>query len=535
MEKNTLLAVILAALVLFAYQFYVATNYPHGRGNLEIGAGEQKGEEPTFLRGDTQVASKGLSETAQYEVSTHPPEEISVETDKYVITLSNEGGCIKGIALKEYPDPLTNEMLDLVKTEVPEQGIFNIININGYDSSKTRFDTAEKDRGVVFSKRLENGLEIVKKYTFPQSSYHVDLEIFFNNTTDKTVQYAYSIVASSNIDIATKLDRRYAQAVSEISGKAGRDNGKKGDGLFKAGIVKYAGLQNKYFSVVTRPSVPSRGATSVQTSNDNLLSTIEIEQFTINYKAGATHKFLLYAGPTRKDIMVSYDLGSAVSYGFFGGISEMLVAGLKLFNRVFKNWGVAIILLSMCVNLMLFPLSRKSYESMKKMQELQPHMERLRNEHKDNPHKLNKEMMELYKKYNVNPMGGCLPLLLQIPIFVALYQALMRSLYLRGAKFLWIRDLSMPDAVPLPVNIAFVGNTINILPILMAVAMIFQQKIATKKGATDSAQAKQQQQMMIIMPVLFLFIMYNFPSGLVLYWLTNTILTMLEQRAIMYG
>lgn len=170
---------------------------------------------------------------------------------------------------------------------------------------------------------------------------------------------------------------------------------------------------------------------------------------------------------------------------------------------------------------------------MKKMQALQPHMEKLRSEHKDNPHKLNKEMMELYKKYNVNPMGGCLPMLLQLPIFVALYQALMRSLDLRGANFLWIKDLSMPDAVPIPFTLPAIGSSINILPILMAAAMVVQQKISTMKGKAESAQAKQQQQMMVIMPVLFLFIMYNFPSGLVLYWLTNTILTMLEQRAIM--
>ena len=162
-------------------------------------------------------------------------------------------------------------------------------------------------------------------------------------------------------------------------------------------------------------------------------------------------------------------------------------------------------------------------------------MERLRNEHKDNPQKLNKEMMELYKKYNVNPMGGCLPLLLQMPIFIALYQGLMRSLDLRGARFLWIRDLSMPDAVRLPFAMPIIGNTFNILPVLMAVAMVFQQQMAMRKGAAGSAQAKQQQQMMIMMPIFFLFIMYNFPSGLVLYWLTNTILTMCEQRVIMHN
>ncbi|MDD5680896.1 MAG: membrane protein insertase YidC, partial [Candidatus Omnitrophica bacterium] len=197
--------------------------------------------------------------------------------------------------------------------------------------------------------------------------------------------------------------------------------------------------------------------------------------------------------------------------------------------------GIAIILLSILVNMVLFPLSRKSYESMKKMQTIQPHMDRLREVHKDNPQKLNKETMELYKKYDVNPMGGCLPLLLQIPVFIALYQALMKSLELRGSGFLWVKDLSMPDAVPLPLSLPLIGNSINVLPILMTIGMAFQQKFSTPKGAAQSAQQKQQQQMMIIMPVVFLFVMYSFPSGLVLYWLVNTILTMFEQRAIMHS
>jgi len=172
--------------------------------------------------------------------------------------------------------------------------------------------------------------------------------------------------------------------------------------------------------------------------------------------------------------------------------------------------------------------------SMKKMQALQPKMEAIKVKHKENPQKLNMEIMEMYKREKVNPLGGCLPMLLQMPIFLALYQALMRSLDLRGAGFLWIKDLSMPDAVPLPMSMPLLGNSINILPILMAGAMVFQQKIASRKSQGMSDQARQQQQMMMtMMPVLFLFIMYSFPAGLVLYWLTNTLLTMFEQRAIM--
>lgn len=165
---------------------------------------------------------------------------------------------------------------------------------------------------------------------------------------------------------------------------------------------------------------------------------------------------------------------------------------------------------------------------MKEMQLLQPKIDALRKELKDNPQRLNKEIMELYKEHKVNPLGGCLPLLLQMPIFFALYQALIRSAALRGAHFLWIKDLSAPDKLfTLKNSIPFLGNQINILPILMAIGMFVQQKISSVKATGEAAQ--QQKMMSIIMPVMFGVIFYQMPSGLVLYWLVNSMLMLFYQ------
>jgi YidC/Oxa1 family membrane protein insertase len=525
-------------LVLFAYQFYVAKYYPTTHSgttsNIELEKGKKEEAVAGLFPGQMLLGQESVR-LADAEKVLPSPEEVIFETEKYIVTLSNEGGCIKNIALREYPEPRTNELFRLVDIGVSEEGIFNMDGLGEHDLPRRRFVTKERGGEITFSTKLTSGVELSKKYIFDNSLYHIGLEVYIHNPTTQVITTEYSIITASNINIGTKLDKRYTQLVSEIGGNVRRDGGKKKDGQFVEGIVNYAGLQNKYFSVLAKLSVQTDGAILKQTDANNLLSEIKISKFRMNPGTSTTHNFLLYVGPTKKDIMKQYELKSAVSYGFFGGISEILIAGLNLLNRIFKNWGVAIILLSGLVNISLFPLSRKSYSSMKKMQELQPHMEKLRSEHKDNPSKLNKEMMELYKKYNVNPMGGCLPMLLQLPIFIALYQALMRSLELRGARFLWIKDLSMPDAISLPFTLPALGNSVNILPILMAVAMVAQQKLSTAKGKAESAQAKQQQQMMVLMPVLFLFIMYNFPSGLVLYWLTNTILTVFEQRAIMRG
>jgi YidC/Oxa1 family membrane protein insertase len=169
--------------------------------------------------------------------------------------------------------------------------------------------------------------------------------------------------------------------------------------------------------------------------------------------------------------------------------------------------------------------------SMKEMQVLQPKIEELRKVYKDNPQKLNKEILELYREHKVNPFGGCLPLILQMPIFFALYQVLMRSVFLKGAHFLWIKDLSEPDRLfILSANLPILGNEINILPIIMTIGMFIQQKISMV--ATSPEAAEQQKIMLIILPLMFGFIFYKMPSGLVLYWFINSTLMLLYQFKI---
>jgi len=224
-----------------------------------------------------------------------------------------------------------------------------------------------------------------------------------------------------------------------------------------------------------------------------------------------------------------YGFEETIDYGWFGVISKGLLTVLRFFRKWTGNWGVAIILLTLLVNLISFPLTKKSFVSMHRMKNVQPHIQKLKDLHKDNPQKLNKEMMELYKKYNVNPFGGCLPMLMQIPIFIALYQGLIKAVQLKGAHFLWIQDLAKPDAVNLPFSLPLIGAHMNILPVMMVVMMFFQQKIQGAAAAMSPEQASQQKMMLVAMPVFFGFLFYNMPSGLVLYWLTNTILMTGEQ------
>jgi len=204
--------------------------------------------------------------------------------------------------------------------------------------------------------------------------------------------------------------------------------------------------------------------------------------------------------------------------------AKFLLVGLLWLNKAVQNYGIAIILLTIVVRLALFPLNQKSYRSMRAMQALQPKVAELREKYKKNPQEMNKKMMELYRTNKVNPMGGCLPIAFQMPIFIALFQALRNAVELRGAHFLWMVDLSEPDklfTITQPFNFS-----LNLLPLLVIVAMLIQQKM-TPMAATGQSEA--QQKMMQYMPVFFGFLFYGMPSGLTVYFLVSTVLGLVQQ------
>jgi YidC/Oxa1 family membrane protein insertase len=233
---------------------------------------------------------------------------------------------------------------------------------------------------------------------------------------------------------------------------------------------------------------------------------------------GATESrgFVFYLGPKSKAVLqtAGYDLDRSLDWGWFGAIAEVFVRVLQFFHRYVHNWGAAIILLTVAVKILLYPLTLKSFKSMAEMQRVQPLMQRLREQYKEDKTKLNEATMKLYKEHGINPAGGCLPMILQLPVFVALYRAIYQSIELRHAGFIfWIKDLSAPDPY-------------YVTPIVMGATQWLSQKLTPTTG--DPAQAK----MMQLMPIFFTFMFVNFPSGLVLYWLVNNVLTVAQQQWI---
>ncbi|MDD5680535.1 MAG: membrane protein insertase YidC, partial [Candidatus Omnitrophica bacterium] len=361
MEKKTILAVVLSAVIIMGYQFYITKYYPAPVGTNANTTTAINETLPQLPAGESvgKIAEPAASET---EISNLPEKIINIDTNKYAVTLSSIGGCIKSIQLKEHVTSMATNGFSLINITDPQDGIFNMDSLGAYRISGANFSCEQKEGEVIFTANIGGKIEVIKKYIFHNSSYIIDLEVYIKNVTDRQLMAGYFINTGSHIGVDSPIDKRYIQAVAEIGGKVKRNGGGKRDGLFIKGNVSYAGLQNRYFSVIAKTDLPTEGLLVKRLADENVSSAIKVIDFAILPRAMVSQKFELYAGPTDKNTMGQYGLVGAANYGFLGGVSDILLAGLKLFHKIFKNWGIAIILLSILVNMILFPLSRKSYE-----------------------------------------------------------------------------------------------------------------------------------------------------------------------------
>ena len=516
MEKKLLLAVVLSIIVMLVYPLFLSKISP---SPVETGFPTQQPIARTEVL--EPIAPK---EDKRGEIKASIPADVGSKlfaNDKYEIEMLDLGGSIRNIKIKD-----TKRLdVDLVEDAVYEAGILAIEGDGALRGvSSQRFAIKEDMRSFILEK---DGLIIEKAIKFVKGGYAMAASIAITNTSQSTQNLSFEITTASSISDKELYESRYIGAdVLYRDGKLKRITGgnfKKRNMLYSQDI-EWLALRNKYYSIIAKPEFPISGVFTKSIKGSRVAGFI-LEHEKIFPGETKAYDFLLYIGPTELGELEQVDVtfGKALNFGVLTSISLVLLGILKFFYAIFHNYGVAILLLTLCVSLIMYPLTFKSLKSMRRLQELQPQMEKVRQEHKGNPQKLNKEIMELYRRHKVNPMGGCFPILLQMPIFISLYQTLMRSVELKGAHFLWMKDLSMPDAAfNLPFSLPFLGNTINLLPILMIGAMILQQKLS--QVSTSGAQTEQQKMMTTIMPVVFGFIFYSLPSGLVLYWLTNTLI-----------
>ena len=507
MDNKTLLAIILSIAVIIGYQFLFPQQQPEVRPVQPVA--EEKAEtqapEPIPV---TPVTASSASAVEK---------EIRVENDFYSAVLSSKGGTVKSWAIKAYKDKKGQDVILLKKPGVlPALGLGAN---NSFDLAEANFSVSgtdlklgsSKSSGTVVFEYSQEGISIRRTYTFYADTYKVDLsdevaglpEYWISLGSDFGI---YENDASSGSHVGPIL----------LTGTDLKDLNRdklKEPNIFKENL-KWIAQEDKYFFSALVPSTPVEEARAWAYKDSPVIA--------FKGKPGV-NKFVLYAGPKEHKRLENLKIGleHIISYGFFSIIARPLFWILIFFNNFFGNYGWSIILLTIVTRIPFIPLLNKGQKSMRKLQELQPRMAEIREKYKKDPQKMQQEMTGLYKKHKVNPVGGCLPMLLQIPVFFALYKVLLVSIELRGAPFmLWITDLSAPDALFGQVAGFSLGGP---LPYLMGITMVIQQKM------TPSTMDPKQAKLMMLMPIIFTFMFLNFASGLVLYWLVNNILSIIQQ------
>lgn len=430
---------------------------------------------------------------------------------------------------------------------------------NSPDGFLTLYYDLIKEKDAIYCEATTpDGVKITKKWALeqdnkkPGSPWQINLTITITNSGKGNVVLSnYSLFAGS----ATPL---HADEWENQGGAFFLNNGSltnKDSSWFKKGFfrgarplfsetvedLEYAGVSNQFFTTLIRPSGKYSSSVWAKASEVKIPGEEEgqtkygvragfsLPERVLNPSELANFSYQLYVGPKAYSVLkkMETDTSEVMNYGWFTPISVLLNNVLNwLHGVVFSktadkwSWGLSIIALTILIRIAIWPLHNKSTRTMKRMSKLQPMMKDLREKYKDNPNKLNQETMKLYKEYQINPMGGCLPMFLQIPIFFGYYRMLQYAVELRGQSFLWVDDLSMPDTVyELPFGLPFLGDKVpvNLLPILMAVTMVLQMKMTPNTGD------KMQRRIFMLMPLMFFFFCYNFASALALYWTTQNI------------
>ncbi len=468
--------------------------------------------------------------------------ETKINTPLYTVTISERGATFNSYVLKNYKESPNEQspLKELISDELKEgtlQCFFqekSISDLNNviYESAAAgkSIDVYSNPETIAFSWKSPEGIVFIKEYAFSPTNYIISMTIRIKNGSDKNLEDQLKIT------LANQLEQK--DAYYGFVGPSGLiDNKMKevkvGDikkEPFSEGTIKWIGLETIYFINSIVPKEIKHAAMILSEENNNIVYNSYLDpEVKIEKGTQTAYTYDIYFGPKSLKLLnqMNNGLDKSINFGMFDFIAKPCLWLMNFIHDYIPNYGIAIIILTIIVKMILWPLGNKSYKSMNDMKKLAPLMKEIKDKYKDDKKKMNQETMALYKTYKINPMGGCLPMILQIPVFFALYRMLYEAIELRHAPFfLWINDLSAPDRLfNFDIYIPFMQPPygIPVLTLIMGASMFLQQKMAP--APADPTQAK----LMTFMPILFTFIFINFSSGLVLYWLVNNLLSMGQQ------
>jgi len=524
MERNTILAIILSLFVLFSYQaIFVApkqaelSKIPQTTTAQSLNANNNSSlaVSPNI---DTQTTS-AIIKTEDYKVSTK----------EAVFSYTNMGGSLHKIDfLGNKPFPIADvlsvggfENAQYVGQKAETSMVSLIYRDKNWQITKT-FEV--KDINLINARiEIKNLSEISILNNFSFTAFEIDQSRMENSQNSReNALFEYSVYSNN------KIYRK---------GSAYKFNDKNYKN--ESARITWVGFRDHYHAMVIKPEFETKSYEIKADSDKQLNLSIKPQDKNLAPGESMAYNFDIYVGPQNPWLMKTYGQGfeKIVAFSNFPiieWIGQAIYHTIPFFHRIFRSWGIAIILVSILIYGITYPLTLQSMMSMRKMQEVQPKIKALQERFKNDPQKLNAEMVEIYRREKINPLGGCLPFIIQMPFFMALYQILWRAQYFQGQGFLWIKDLTQPDQLMiLPFSLPIISNELNILPILTGCIMFVQQKISSKNMiVTDEQQAMQQKMMMYILPVMMTCMFYTFASSWAIYFLVFYILSTAAQWRI---
>ena len=574
MNKNTVIAMVLSGLVIAAAMFVQYKFFPpvpvEQQSSAAVPTTEQQAQVPqnTFVA-ETAPADFGVLETPDETVIGE--QTVTVKTDIAEITLTNRGGDIVSYKLLEHNNSKGDSYVEMVKNITDRNRAFSIALGSAQAPALNQFfnvkdETINGKRSVGFFKTISiknqdgsvSSFTLAKRYTFLPDDYMFELAVTVSGDADMkglnfdNAGYTLRTMPQIGPDWDAKADRyEYRNFFSYIDGKKKDSALKANQTKLITDTVSWAGISGKYFSLIVIPSIPAQQIlySAAQPNTDTVQDGQLFFSRPVITGNKVTDVYRIYLGPCSENILSTYNIPSknnysydnlridtvAVSSGIWRPLEVLLKWLLQFFYKLIPNWGVSIILVTILIKAVFFPLTKKSSESTQQMQKMQPKIQELQAKYKGKPQKLNEEMAKLYKEAGYNPLSGCLPLLVQLPILFAMYRLFNNYFEFRGAMFIphWIPDLSVGDSIlQFPAPLPFLGWTdLRILPIVYVVSQMVFGKI-TQTPTSDQQQNSTMKIMLYGMPLFFFFRFYNAPSGLLLYWTCTNFLMLVQQMII---
>ena len=466
---------------------------------------------------------------------------IVVDTPLYVATFSEGGAVVKSFVLKKFRETVAADspLKEIINPELPNgsfwvstrnQSITGLSQAVFSTTDPLEINVAGQKETLKFVWVSQTGVAVEKVFRFSPDSYLVGLDVTLKNGSATPVQDSLVLSMAKDFESAgTSYGFEGPSAFLDGSLEQIKIKNIEDENSFN-GQIDWIALEGRYFMSAVLPAEVIKAGLKLGLTNETRVTAGFVQpEAVIHPGTQKTYAYQIFNGPRSWTLLRGYNnkLDKAVNFGMFDILAKPCLWLMNTIYAVIPNYGIAIIILTLITKFLLWPLGTKSYKSMHQMKKLQPLIKEIREKYKDDKKKMNEETMALYRTYKINPLGGCLPMVVQIPVFFALYRMLYQAIELRHAPFfLWINDLSSPDRLfNFDFSVPFMQPPygIPVLTIIMGATMLLQQKMQPPMG--DPTQAK----MMMLMPVVFTFIFINFSSGLVLYWLVNNVFSILQQ------